>query len=135
MMVTNRDKFLPLTVDNEAYDNVILCPLCHSPHLHQQELTATFDESFEDGEGNRVVINRQGVLIDRIRDPFHMGRRDWLMIGFECENCSYAVSDQGKTLVKQLGLIIYQHKGSTITHWVSGHVKIYPEQPVSDPIF
>lgn len=84
--------------------NVLVCPACNSPNLHQTAIS-TFFRKEDAVEGVFKKIDSSGVFYTHPnRNP--SPRRTGFLIAFACEQCNADPE-----------LAIYQHKGSTYVEW------------------
>jgi hypothetical protein len=89
--------------DNAA----VRCLYCDDDYLHHNDV-AIYNRAGEDSNhGLAIYAKSDSVTINDDMAGNPSGRRNGLMIHFECENCS-----------RTSKLALYQHKGVTYLHWV-----------------
>ena len=90
----------------------LLCPDCGSNYLHQTSLRVMARTKGEDGPGTITSVAGDGAATIRSAASSELpGRRDSVEILFWCEQCGEDAPE------KVLQLL--QHKGNTITTWIS----------------
>lgn len=92
---------------NNTNSAAVCCPYCDDAYLHHNDV-AIYNRAGEDSyHGLAIHAKFDSVTINDDMAGNPSGRRNGLMIHFECENCS-----------RTSKLALYQHKGVTYLHWV-----------------
>lgn len=87
--------------DAGSYGRTLLCPSCGNSWTHHTSVTV-FDRT-EDAEiGRKTVATGAATTVDSDITGNPSGRRNGLVIGFDCENCPTVME-----------MDVFQHKGQT----------------------
>ena len=101
---------------NEGYvssvSSAIACPLCGDFYMHQGAVEV-FSREHEDAPSKSFVVG--STISHGSGDPNPSGRRNGLLIEFECEPCH--MYEDSEYQGRPLKLAIYQHKGATFIEW------------------
>lgn len=86
---------------------ILHCPNCSGEYLHQYQVDATWRR--DENKGGTVYRSSKRMQSTEELKPSEIPhRRDNLVVKFFCEECD-----------SRPQLMIYQHKGNTLTEWIN----------------